>query len=100
MNKRDRGVDDPRDVCPRTGRVRTIDSPSTPLGHHRRRRSRNQPATATAATGGPDGQPTVTFEADSSCEQLPEVLRTRTAEASIGYIGAGLDGTVTTSAPT
>ena len=35
----------------------------------------------------------VTFEADSSCEQLPEVLRTRTYEASIGYIGAGPDGT-------
>jgi hypothetical protein len=39
------------------------------------------------------GNYVVTFEADSSCEQLPEVLRTRTYEASIGYIGAERDGT-------
>jgi hypothetical protein len=39
------------------------------------------------------GNYVVTFEADSSCEQLPKELRTRTYEARIGYIGAGWDGT-------
>jgi len=39
------------------------------------------------------GNYVVTFEADSSCEQLPRELRTRTYEARIGYSGPGPDGT-------
>ena len=39
------------------------------------------------------GNYVLTFEADSSCEQLPKELRTRTYDASIGYIGTGRDGT-------
>jgi hypothetical protein len=56
-------------------------SPSTPMPSP-------QPPVAALA-----GNYIVTFEADRSCEQLPEALKTRTYGASIAYTGGGTGGT-------
>jgi hypothetical protein len=64
----------------------------------------SNPVSATSATPTPPSAPQppklalagsyfVTFEADRSCEQLPEALRTRTYRASIAYSGGGTAGT-------
>lgn len=39
------------------------------------------------------GNYTVPFEADRSCEQFPDSLKTRTYSAIIGYVGPSHDGT-------
>lgn len=39
------------------------------------------------------GQYLLTFEAGTSCEQLPREFRSRTYEASIGYLGSNQSGT-------